>query len=306
MIVATGSLVADLLQRFPGAVETDVSMSRFTSARIGGPADLVVRADSGVQLSKVINYLQDRKIPFVVLGGGSNVLVSDKGIRQAVVLNRAKNVTFEAGDHPTVSAESGCGLGQLAQQCALRGLSGLEWCATVPGTVGGAVYGNAGAFGGDIAGNLLSADILLQSGTRQFSGRDLSFAYRTSKLKTHEIEGVVLSAKFSAQNSQPQDIAKTMAGFAERRKATQPPGASMGSMFKNPQGDKAGRLIEAAGLKGIRVGDAMISPIHANFFVNVGRATSADIRQLIHQVQDHVLRTSGVQLELEIEFLGEE
>src|SRR5581483_10617320 len=243
--------------------------------------------------------------PYFILGGGSNVLVSDKGVRGITILNRAKAVRFENGDRPRVWVESGVVFSNLANRCASKGLSGLEWAATVPGTIGGAVYGNAGAFGGDISGNLIWAELLTEGGREKWPAEKMEYGYRTSVLKRGEVKAMVLSAELSLKNATKESVSATIAEFSERRKSTQPPGASMGSMFKNPTGDYAGRLIEAAGLKGTRIGNAEISPVHGNFFVNHGKTKASDIRALIELVQKTVLTKFGIALELEVELVGE-
>jgi UDP-N-acetylmuramate dehydrogenase len=188
-------------------------------------------------------------------------------------------------------------------------LAGLEWAATVPGTVGGAVFGNAGAHGGDMAGNLVVAEILQPDGSvRRWEAGELGFGYRTSELKRLKARGqpqVVLAAELALSRGKPQALQAQMDQFAAHRRRTQPPGASMGSMFKNPPGDYAGRLIEAAGLKGARVGQAEISTLHANFFVNLGQARAADVFALIHRAHAAVLDQFGVDLELEVELVGD-
>jgi UDP-N-acetylmuramate dehydrogenase len=244
-------------------------------------------------------------MPFTILGGGSNVLVSDKGIRGAVVLNRAKAVRFHIGDQPSVTVESGVIFSNLANRCAAKGFGGIEWAATVPGTIGGAVYGNAGAFGGDMAGNLMCADLLTVDGREKCAVEKMGYGYRTSALKRGEVKAIVLAVELSLKNSTKEEATVNIQQFGAHRKATQPPGASMGSMFKNPNGDYAGKLIEAAGLKGTRIGNAEISPLHGNFFVNHGATKAGDIRVLIELVQKIVKEKSGMELELEIEFIGE-
>jgi UDP-N-acetylmuramate dehydrogenase len=221
-------------------------------------------------------------------------------------LNRAKGVRFHNGDQPSVTVESGVIFSNLANRCASKGLAGLEWAATVPGTIGGAVYGNAGAFGGDTAGNLIWAELLLtENGREKFTAEQMGYGYRTSVLKRGEIDGVVLSAEFALKNSTKEEVTVKIEQFSAHRKATQPPGASMGSMFKNPNGDYAGRLIEAAGLKGTRIGNAEISPVHGNFFINHDNTKAEDIRALIVLAQKTVKEKLGVVLELEVELIGE-
>jgi UDP-N-acetylmuramate dehydrogenase len=286
-------------------VKENVILAPYTSARIGGPADIFVTADSAAELARIVKLLWKQEMPFTILGGGSNVLVSDKGIRGAVVLNRAKAVRFHSGDQPSVTVESGVIFSNLANRCASKGLGGIEWAATVPGTIGGAVYGNAGAFGGDMAGNLMCADLLTIDGREKYSAERMGYEYRTSVLKRGEVKAVVLAAELSLKNSTKEESTVNIQQFGAHRKATQPPGASMGSMFKNPNGDYAGKLIEAAGLKGTRIGNAEVSPLHGNFFINHGATKAEDIRALIELVQKTVKENSGTELELEIEFLGE-
>ena len=286
-------------------VKENVPLAPYTSARIGGPADIFLVADTSAELARIVKLLWKHEMPFTLLGGGSNVLVSDKGVRGVVVLNRAKGVKFNTGDQLSVTAESGVVFSNLANRCASKGLAGLEWAATVPGTIGGAVYGNAGAFGGDMAGNLISAELLTENGKETLTVEQFGYGYRTSVLKRGEIKGVVLSAELALKNSTKDEVTVKIQQFSAHRKATQPPGASMGSMFKNPPGDYAGRLIESAGLKGTRIGNAEISPLHGNFFVNHANTKAQDIRALIQLVQKTVKEKEGVELELEIEMIGE-
>lgn len=296
----------DLLhEKFGDKVKENVPLAPYTSARIGGPADIFITVDTVAELVRVVRHLWKNDLPFVMLGGGSNILVSDKGVRGVVILNRAKKTTFHAGDQPSVTAESGVVFSNLANRCASKGLSGIEWAATVPGTIGGAVYGNAGAFGGDMAGNLISASLLTENGKETFMVEQMGYGYRTSVLKRGEIKAIVLSADLGLKNSTKEDVTVKIQQFGAHRKATQPPGASMGSMFKNPYGDYAGKLIEAAGLKGTRIGNAEVSPLHGNFFINHGATRAQDIRALIQLVQKTVKEKQGVELELEIEFVGE-
>jgi UDP-N-acetylmuramate dehydrogenase len=286
-------------------VKENVLLAPYTSARIGGPADIFITADSAAELARIAKLLWKQEMPFTILGGGSNVLVSDKGIRGVVILNRAKAVRFHSGDQPSVTVESGVVFSNLANRCASKGFGGIEWAATVPGTIGGAVYGNAGAFGGDMTGNLMCADLLTVNGRQQYSVEQMEYGYRTSVLKRSEVKAVVLAAQLSLKNSTKEEATVNIQQFGAHRKATQPPGASMGSMFKNPNGDYAGRLIETAGLKGTRVGNAEVSQLHGNFFINHGATKAEDIRALIELVQKTVKEKFDAELELEIEFLGE-
>jgi len=297
--------LSHLQAAFGERLQTNVPMARYTSARVGGPADALLVANTANDLAGILQHLWQMNVRYWVLGGGSNVLVSDKGLRGVVVINRARQVRFNgATTPPSVWAESGANFGALARQAASRGLSGLEWAAGIPGTLGGAVVGNAGAFGGDIAGNLLLAEILHPNGHENWPVERLDYAYRTSILKRQPGQRVVLSATLALQHSTPEAVQARVNEFTEQRHKTQPPGASMGSMFKNPPGDAAGRLIDACGLKGTQVGAAQISPLHGNFFINHGQATAADVYSLISLARSQVAEKFGVTLELEVELLG--
>lgn len=294
-----------LYGRLGDKVKENVSLAPYTSARIGGPADVLLTAESADELARIIKLLWKLDVDYIMLGGGSNVLVSDRGVRGVVILNRAKAVRFHNGDEPSVTAESGVTFSNLANRCAAKGFGGLEWAATVPGTIGGAVYGNAGAFGGDMADNLIWAELLTENGREKFTAEQMDYDYRTSILKRGEVDAIVLSAELGLKNSTKEEATVKIEQFSAHRKATQPPGASMGSMFKNPNGDYAGKLIEASGLKGMRIGNAEISPLHGNFFINHGTTKADDIRALIQLVQKTVKEKQGVDLELEIELVGE-
>jgi UDP-N-acetylmuramate dehydrogenase len=304
-MLAPVQAIDSLYAKFGDKVKENVSLAPYTSARIGGPADILITIESADELARIIKLLWKLDMDFIMLGGGSNVLVSDKGVRGVVVLNRAKAVRFHNGDEPSVTAESGVIFSNLANRCAAKGLSGLEWAATVPGTIGGAVYGNAGAFGGDTSGNLIWADLLTENGREKFTAEQMGYGYRTSVLKRGELDAIVLAAGLRLSNSTKEDVTVKIEQFSAHRKSTQPPGASMGSMFKNPSGDYAGRLIEASGLKGTRIGNAEISPVHGNFFVNHANTKADDIFALIQLVQKTVKEKQGVDLELEVELVGE-
>src|SRR5574339_96285 len=243
-MVALVHPIDELYAKLGDKVKENVSLAPYTSARIGGPADILITAESADELARIIKLLWKLDLDFIMLGGGSNVLVSDKGVRGVVVLNRAKGVRFHSGDEPSVSAESGVIFSNLANRCAAKGFSGLEWAATVPGTIGGAVYGNAGAFGGDMAGNLIWAEMLTENGRERFTVEQMGYGYRTSSLKRGEIDAVVLTAELRLRNSTREEVTTSIQQFSAHRKTTQPPGASMVTMNKKPQGDYASRLIE--------------------------------------------------------------
>jgi UDP-N-acetylmuramate dehydrogenase len=299
-----------LREKFGSALQENVSLANYTTARTGGLVAALLPVHSAAELEQAALVLWALETPFQILGSGSNVLVSEAGLDGIVVLNRARNIKVDTHhEPPSVWAESGANFGTIARQAALRGLSGLEWAATIPGTLGGAVYGNAGAYGGDMQGNLIVADILHRTGKEAWTADQMAYAYRSSALKrsgkTSAPDAIILSARLRLDHADPKTVQAVMEKNSEHRRRTQPPGASMGSMFKNPPGDYAGRLIEAAGLKGARIGDAEISGVHANFFINHGQASAADIGQLIAQARRTVFEKFGVLLELEIELLGD-
>jgi UDP-N-acetylmuramate dehydrogenase len=329
-----------LTGRFGEQFDINVSLARYTSARIGGLADGMLTATSIEDLEIMASYLWEYEIPFIILGGGSNVLVSDAGVKGIVLLNKARQVVFDQeNDPPTVWAASGSNFGRIARQAAKLGLSGLEWASGIPGTIGGAIVGNAGAHKGDVAGNLLMAEILHREiedkgscngnppsmviKREEWLTEKFDFAYRSSLIKRSQFEtmrsgakdpsgrlekkqpdSIVLAALFRLAHSTKEVVEAKIQKLVSKRHQTQPPGASMGSMFKNPEGDFAGRLIDQAGLKGTRVGDAAISLLHANFFINYGHASARDVWELINLARSVVSRKFGVELELEIELIG--
>ena len=297
--------IAALRAEFGERLQENVMLAPYTSARIGGPADALLTVKSADELCATMTRLWELNVPTVILGGGSNVLVSDRGVRGVVVLNRAKDIQFDNGGQPKVHAESGATFSNIANLAAEYGLAGLEWAATVPGTIGGAVYGNAGAFGGDMAGSLLYADLLTGTGRERWSVEKMEYRYRASALKRSTLKFVILGAEMRLEHGTKEAVRFKIGEFVSKRKSTQPPGASMGSMFKNPPGDYAGRLIEAAGLKGTHIGKAEISSVHGNFFINQGDTKASDIRKLIELAQKTVAEKFSVQLELEVELIGE-
>ncbi len=286
------------------------SLARFTAARIGGAADWVyIARDTNDALLEVVTAAWARGIPVHILGGGANVLISDAGVRGLVVINRVSEIQRgEWHDGRRLSATAGVNLGVLSRRCQALGLSGLAWAVGVPGTVGGAVVGNAGAHGSDMAA--VVGDVVVyeaERGPQLYTAADLGYSYRTSALKARaDKRFVVLLATLRLEPGDPHAIQARIDEFTAYRKQTQPPGASLGSIFKNPPGDFAGRLIESAGLKGCRVGSAEVSAVHANWVINAGgQASAGDYHALIMHVRDVVQEKTGVTLETEIEFMGE-
>jgi UDP-N-acetylmuramate dehydrogenase len=295
---------------FSDKFKVDEPMARYTSARVGGPAEMLVAVANMTELLSALELAYAQGLPYLVLGGGSNILVADEGIRGLVILNRAKHVHFRhTGAGVVAAVDSGVNLSSLARQCIAKGLGGLEWAINVPGTVGGAVFGNAGAHGGDMSGTLTAATVWEpEQGTRIYSNEELEFGYRESVLKRDSREDgprrVVLAAELELKPEPVEVLVARADAFIAHRKQTQPGGASVGSMFKNPPNYYAGYLLDAAGLKGYRSGGAQISEKHANFFVNDEGATAEDVRALIAEAWNVVREQFGVSLELEVELVG--
>jgi UDP-N-acetylmuramate dehydrogenase len=298
---------SEILQIFGDRVREGVHLAPYTSSRIGGPADFFIEVKSKDDIVQAVRQLWEMEIPFHILGGGSNVLVSDSGVRGMVLLNHAREVTFlDTNTSPRVKAESGASLGSVSRRTVKRGWSGLEWAATVPGTIGGAVVGNAGAHGSDI-GNCLEVAEILQPGkeVETWPVERFEYDYRTSILKGSRGQYVVLTATFRLSKTSGE-LAKTrMTEFVKYRQDTQPSGPSWGSMFKNPPGKSAGRLIDTAGLKGLQIGGARVSAKHANFFTNLGDASASDVLRLIKLVRKEVKERFQIELELEVELFGD-
>jgi UDP-N-acetylmuramate dehydrogenase len=309
--VFTSSQIHSLQSFFGSKLKKDELLSRYSVMNVGGPADYLVTAENAQDLEAYVCFLWEEKIPFMLLGGGANSLISDAGIRELVLINEAKEIKFldKDSDYPLLWAESGARFGNLARRAGSKGWSGLEWASGIPGTVGGAVVNNAGAFGSDVAEKLEMADILHPSGDNiqrsEWSVDQFAYDYRSSVIKTGDKQAVVLSATFKMEISTPAAVKGKISAIAVKRQSSQPSGASLGSMFKNPPGDFAGRLIEETGLKGTRVGDVEISPLHGNFFLNKGKASATDIATMIAQVRDQVYEKFGIELELEIQFIGD-
>lgn len=309
--IITESQSNTLKSFFGSKLKMDEMMGRYSVMQVGGPADYLVIIRDVRDLEESVRFLWEQEIPFILLGGGSNTLISDAGIREVVVINKAKEVKLLENGPDTIRlwAESGASFGKLSRRTASKGWTGLEWSAGIPGTVGGAVVNNAGAFGSNVAENLEVAEILHPVGDKiqrsEWSVDQLAYDYRTSVIKTGGNPAVVLSATFRLQQSTPAEVKGRIASISKKRQGSQPQGASLGSMFKNPPGDYSGRLIEEAGLKGSRVGDAEVSLVHGNFFLNRGNASAEDIAALIERVRETVKGKFGVDLALEIQLIGD-
>lgn len=283
-------------------------MDRHTSWRAGGPARYYGEPATAEEARRLAAWARAQSMPLVWLGRGTNTLVVDEGFPGLVAVYRAQGWQLdEAGDTALLRVEAGAPMAGLARRLSAMGWAGLAWAEGLPGTVGGAVVGNAGCYGGDVAGIFHRAEILVAGSVEMWTPERMGFGYRTSALKRVALDvaepPLVLAVSFRLTRGDPAELAATMATIAAQRKSKTPAGSSCGSVFKNPPGDSAGRLIEAAGLKGRRVGNAVISPAHANYIVNTGGAAAADILALITMARSEVLRQFGVALDLEVRIL---
>jgi len=294
-------------QHFGARLQKEVALARYSTARVGGPVRWFAAASSAAELAADARFLWETGVPFRILGNGSNIIVSDFGWQGMMLYNQAKEMRIDrSGSQPQLFAESGATLAAVVRLTVDEGFSGFEWAAGIPGTIGGAVYGNAGARGQDTQQILALANILhRESGELSLTSTEMDYRYRSSKFKREAEQVVILSAAFNLSESTPAQVKAYVEELNAKRRGSQPAGASTGSTFKNPEGDFAGRLIEAAGLKGTKVGGVQVSPVHANFFVNDGTATAKDYYQLIQLVQKTVKQQFSVALELEIELLGD-
>jgi UDP-N-acetylmuramate dehydrogenase len=304
----------DMLQ---ARLSYDEPMDRHTTFRIGGPADLFVTAESEKELLALVTLARERGMDCLLLGAGSNVLVSDQGVRGLVILNRVWGVHIIARHRGIgrVYAASGVFLSRLARQAAQWGLGGLEWAVGIPGTLGGAIVQNAGAYGSCMADVVLQARVASaqwagsQAGhVRTLSLEELALGYRTSRFRFSGAGAppeVILSARLELSRQPQEELQARMADHTSERRVAQPWLPSAGSVFKNPPGDHAARLIQEAGLTGTRQGDAMVAPEHANFIVNLGGARASDVKALIDQVRRTVAQKFGVELEPEIQLVGD-
>jgi len=283
----------------------DEPMSRHTSFKIGGPADLVVLPSGIHALQKVVRFCIDTGTPWFVMGNGTNLLVRDKGIR-GVVIKLAGTLDHVDADGDHITAGAGALLSSASEFAASHGLFGLEFACGIPGTVGGALVMNAGAYGGEMKDVVESVAVLSVAGgvVRTIPACDMGFRYRRSVLQ--DSDDIALEAAISLRRGDPERIGETIRDFTERRRAKQPLDLpSAGSVFRRPEGLFVGPLMEESGLKGYRIGDAGVSQVHAGFIVNHGRATAADVLRLIGHVQETVFSRHGVLLVPEIKVVGE-
>jgi UDP-N-acetylmuramate dehydrogenase len=284
-----------------GTVRFQAPLAGYTSFKIGGPADVLVEPADAEDLVQLVAQASAQKLPMFVLGG-TNLLVRDKGIRGVVVsLARLRSIKEEPGS--VLYAEGGVGMPTLISYAIRRSLAGLEWAAGIPGTVAGCVVMNAGTRLGEMKDSVKAVRIVTPTGTvLDCPARDLMFEYRRAALPAGIVAGVWLQLKPGVRS----DIEKVVKDYLRYRRDTQPLTLpSAGCVFRNPPNDSAGRVVEAAGLKGAHVGDAEVSRKHANFIVNQGHASAKDVLALIRKVRAQVARKTGVKLELELKIVGQ-
>jgi len=285
-----------------GTILENEPMAFHTSYGIGGPVNAYITPKDKKDLANILRFLNKYSIETHFIGSGSNLLVSDAGI-DGIVLTPAKSLNDLEINGEFVTAESGVMLGKLVKECIKRNLSGVESLIGVPGTLGGALVMNAGAFGKEISNYLESVDIMnLRGEMITYRRKDIDFAYRFSSIKTNEF---VLTARFKFNKEEAEIISENRLKASTGRKTNQPLRyRSAGSVFKNPKENAAGFFIDQAGLKGTKIGNAEISNHHANFFVNHGQASCADITELIRLTRKKVFKKFGIKLELELKTLG--
>jgi UDP-N-acetylmuramate dehydrogenase len=291
----------DIQSFFRGRIVLNEPMWRYTSFRIGGPADYFIEPADKDDVIAIIRYLRSRAIPFMVLGKGSNVLVSDEGVRCAVV-NLEDGLTTITVLDEMVDVGAGMSITRFVDFCVQHGYKGVEMLAGIPGTIGGAIIMNAGAYGGEISDHLVDIEVFRDDALVRVPKADAGFSYRKSGLQRGDI---VLGARFALPIGDKAEIAKTRQELLLKRNRAQPVNfPNSGSMFKNPPGTHAAKLIEETGLKGARIGDAQISEKHANFIVNHGTATAHDVLELIEMARRRVLERFGIALDLEVKLIG--
>jgi len=302
------ALAGDIARRVGVKAERNMPLGKQTTMRVGGPADLFATAHNAFELRGLIRFARSRDLPLLLIGRGSNIVVSDRGVRGLVVHVRAEGSRI---DGQSYVAEAGVQMARAATETQKAGLTGLEFGLAIPGSVGGAVWANAGAHGSDVASILESADVLLADGSEvRLPASDLALGYRDSRFKHQAGDGpveIVIGARFHLEPASAAEIKARLDDIRHWRQAHQPLGIpSAGSVFRNPSdGPSAGALIDLAGLKDQTEGGATVSPKHANFIVNDRRGTAADVRRLMDRVRATILATNGIELVPEIVFVGD-
>jgi len=311
MKAALNSHAKDLSRVWQGKILWNSPMAQFSSLKVGGPAEAVISAANTGDLKELVKWLTENDIAWWVVGRGSNILVPDTGLAGVVIFLEGEFSSIEkiaaadtAAQEVLLRAGGGCPLAKLVSFCTAEGLSGLEFAIGIPGSIGGAIVMNAGAWGHEIASIVDSVSLMDNRGTvRSEKAENLGFSYRKWAISS---ETILLSATFRLAKGHQDDIKEACRKYQELRRKNQPiTEPSAGSFFKNPPADSAGRLIEEAGLKGFSIGGAKISEKHANFIVNTGSASATDILNVMHLVQQQVYKRFGIRLEPEVHILGE-
>jgi UDP-N-acetylmuramate dehydrogenase len=283
-----------------GRIALNETMKKYTSIRIGGPADCMLEPADRKDAIALVGYLQENGIPFITIGRGSNVLVSDEGIRE-IVLHLETGLGTIASEGDEVVAGAGITMAKFVDFCIQQGLRGVEMLAGIPGTLGGGVIMNAGAYGGEISTHLVSVEVMKNGRPVMIPKDEIGFVYRGSGLE----ETVVLGARFRLPPGDRAELMRSRRELLIRRNRTQPVNMpNSGSMFRNPEGAHAAKLIDEAGLKGKKIGGAGISGLHANFILNHGGASARDVVELLELAHSTVMKRTGVDMKLEIKLLG--
>ena len=287
-------------------VKTGEPLARYTSMKVGGPADYFVEVENEAALAELLRLLNRHQENFWLLGNGSNVLISDRGVRGAILRlgGEFKKTRWDEADTATVTTGAAVSIGQLARDAARRGYAGLEFAEGIPGSVGGALYMNAGAYGSELEQLVNRVELMKPGGEPLCLTRaEMTFSYRDSHLP---FGAVVMRVRMRLRKEEPAQVSARLREFARKRKASQPSGSpNSGSMFRNPPGDYAGRLIDAAGLKGTRAGACQISERHGNFIVNQGGAKAVEVRELMELAKREVQKKFGIGLVPEVKLLGD-
>lgn len=290
----------DIKQFFRGHIAIHEPLSKYTSMRVGGPADYYLEPADKEDLVEIIRYFQRHDFPFMTIGKGSNLLISDEGVRGAAI-NLEEGLSDVRLEGDLVIAESGARLAKFVDFCVQNSLAGVEMLAGIPGTVGGAIVMNAGAYGGETADHLVEVEVLRDGEIRRVRKEEGEFTYRRSGFA----RDVVLSASFRLPKGNKEELQNRRRELLIKRNESQPVQLpNSGSMFKNPPGNFAAKLIEQAGLKGKRIGNAQISEKHGNFIVNLGGATASDVLRLLELAKRTVYQNTGIQLEPEVKLIG--
>ncbi len=292
--------LADIKQFFKGSISLNEPLARFTTFRIGGEADYLVEPVDAEDLLNIVKYCNSKAMPFYVMGNGSNILISDEGIR-GVVINIESGFNYLRNENNAVITGAGVKLAKFVDFCIQNNYAGVEMLAGIPATVGGALVMNAGCYGGETSTYATEVQVIRNEQILKLSHMECGFRYRGSNLK----DSVIMQAKFELPQGNKDELSKARKNWILKRNESQPveiPNA--GCIFKNPAGSHASVLIEESGLKGSTIGGAMVSPKHANFIVNSGNATANDVLELVKKIKKTVKESKGISLDLEVKLIG--